>query len=115
MKKKPFVNQALNDLETYSLASSMITIYCGLFFISDKAGEVIMDAKSQLILSEEVKLLFFVVIVTVNILYLIFWLYKVYQEMKLIIILKFSKVYLVFCLCFNNQKLEKIKKQAQQT
>jgi hypothetical protein len=33
--KKPFVSIALNDLETYSLASSMITIYCGIFYISD--------------------------------------------------------------------------------
>jgi hypothetical protein len=34
-KKKPFGNIALNDLEVYSLVASMITIYCGVFFISD--------------------------------------------------------------------------------
>ena len=34
-KKKPFASLALNDLETYSLASSMVTIYCGIFYISN--------------------------------------------------------------------------------
>ena len=37
-KKKPFVSLSLNDLETYSLASSMITIYFGIFYISDTSG-----------------------------------------------------------------------------
>ena len=35
-KKEPFSTKTLNMLETYSLASSMITIYCGIFFISDQ-------------------------------------------------------------------------------
>jgi hypothetical protein len=34
-KKKPFQTKALNDLETLSLSTSMITIYCGLFYVSD--------------------------------------------------------------------------------
>lgn len=35
MKKQPYQTTVLNDLETLSLITSMITIYCGLFFISD--------------------------------------------------------------------------------
>ena len=27
---------ALNDLETLSLITSMVTVYCGLFFIANK-------------------------------------------------------------------------------
>lgn len=38
MKKKPFILVALNDLETVSLITSMIIIYCGIFFISDMSG-----------------------------------------------------------------------------
>lgn len=34
-KRKPFSTMILNDLETLSLITSMVTIYCGLFFISD--------------------------------------------------------------------------------
>ena len=43
--KKPFSILALNDLETISLVTSMITIYCGIFYLSDISGEdVVADA-----------------------------------------------------------------------
>ena len=29
---------ALNDLETASLTTSMVTIYCGIFYLSDMSG-----------------------------------------------------------------------------
>ena len=35
LKKKPFIQDALNNLETASLIASSITIYFGLYFISD--------------------------------------------------------------------------------
>ena len=35
LKKKPFVSLTLNDLETISLLTSAISIYCGVFFITD--------------------------------------------------------------------------------
>jgi len=35
MNKKPFQTEALNNLETVSLVVSMITIFCGIFFIFD--------------------------------------------------------------------------------
>mmetsp|Transcript_28796 Transcript_28796/g.21454 ORF Transcript_28796/g.21454 Transcript_28796/m.21454 type:complete len:94 (-) Transcript_28796:73-354(-) len=82
-KKKPFVNLALNDLETFSLSASMITIYCGLFFISDTKGSITDDSTiAQLILSEQVKMVFFSIIVFVNLVFFIYWGYKMYQEMK---------------------------------
>ena len=35
IKLRPFSTLALNDMETMSLIAGMITIYCGLFYISD--------------------------------------------------------------------------------
>ena len=35
LKKEPFLHVALNDIETTSLVTSMITVYCGLYYISD--------------------------------------------------------------------------------
>jgi hypothetical protein len=35
IKLMPFSFQALNDMEMISIITSMLTIYCGLFFISD--------------------------------------------------------------------------------
>ena len=43
LKKKPYVSLALNDLETFSLITSAVSIYCGIFFITDIPAE---DLKS---------------------------------------------------------------------
>ncbi|CDW78087.1 UNKNOWN [Stylonychia lemnae] len=34
--KRPFLNRGLNDVEQISLTTTMITIYCGLFFLTSK-------------------------------------------------------------------------------
>mmetsp|Transcript_34088 Transcript_34088/g.33275 ORF Transcript_34088/g.33275 Transcript_34088/m.33275 type:complete len:116 (+) Transcript_34088:1-348(+) len=77
-KKKPFVNLALNDLETYSLAASMLTIYCGLFYISDTKSMNFNASTPQLILSEQIKLFFFFVIVGINLFFFCYWAFKMY-------------------------------------
>jgi hypothetical protein len=33
---RPFAERALNDIEALSLATQIVTIYCGIFFISAK-------------------------------------------------------------------------------
>lgn len=35
IKKKPYLAMSLNDLETISLLTSSLSIFCGIFFISD--------------------------------------------------------------------------------
>ena len=35
LKMRPFTLNQLNDLETFSIITQIITLYCGLFFISD--------------------------------------------------------------------------------
>lgn len=35
LRREPFAQLVLNDLETLSLITSMVTIYCGIFYISD--------------------------------------------------------------------------------
>mmetsp|Transcript_30031 Transcript_30031/g.29279 ORF Transcript_30031/g.29279 Transcript_30031/m.29279 type:complete len:90 (-) Transcript_30031:1577-1846(-) len=78
-KKKPFVSLALNELETYSLASSMITIYCGIFFISDTRETIdVNDNETHLTLSERAKLFFFIIIVIVNIIFFLIWSVRMY-------------------------------------
>ena len=41
LKKRPFATTDLNDLETLSLLSSLVTIYCGIFFLSNMKQSVI--------------------------------------------------------------------------
>lgn len=33
--KQPYINALLNNLEQLSLLSSLLTVYCGLFYIAD--------------------------------------------------------------------------------
>ena len=50
LKAQPFSTIELNDLETLSLISSLITIYCGLFFLSNTKQSLIdtdPDLKSK--------------------------------------------------------------------
>jgi len=37
--KRPFINRSLNELENMSLISAMVTVYCGVFFLSAKDPE----------------------------------------------------------------------------
>lgn len=39
-QRRPYSGRALNDLESMSLASQVVTIYCGIFFISGKNEEI---------------------------------------------------------------------------
>lgn len=109
-KKKPFSTIALNDLETLSLVTSMITVYCGLFFISDKPEEWIKNnpdySNSAIHLDNDTKLFFFAVIVFVNLIFFTYWSYKMYQEIKAKFRSKLPKIYLAMCLCFNSRKLQ---------
>ena len=75
-KKKPFSTQVLNDLETMSLGTSMITIYCGFYFLSDIPESFIKDnpdVKAGLVLGEPIKLVFFSSIVIANIFFFFYW------------------------------------------
>jgi len=43
LKKAPFMTVVLNDLETLSMVTSMVTVYCGLFYISNTPQKYIDD------------------------------------------------------------------------
>jgi hypothetical protein len=80
LKKKPYVAMALNDLETFSLITSAISIYCGIFFISDVPAKDMKDVpqsvKGIINLSEGMRLFFFMVIMIANVVFFGFWMYK---------------------------------------
>jgi hypothetical protein len=83
LKKKPFSTIALNDLETLSLVTSMASIYCGLFFISEMPADYVKvnpDATNALVLSDGIKLVFFFIIVISNCIFFLYWSIKMYQE-----------------------------------
>jgi hypothetical protein len=46
MKVRPFGVDTLNDLETLSVITQIITIYCGIFFLSD-VSSALADSSSM--------------------------------------------------------------------
>ncbi|CAG9322000.1 unnamed protein product [Blepharisma stoltei] len=62
-KIKPYNGDDLNRLETVSIASSAITIYCGMYYLSES-------------LDQFTEMLFFIVIISVNAYFVIYWIIK---------------------------------------
>eukprot|EP00347_Sterkiella_histriomuscorum_P007237 403349735 len=110
-KKYPFATLPLNDLETLSLITSMITVYCGLFFVSNtKQSQIDSDPELKskaLQLSESTQIFFFVVIVVSNIIFFTYWGFKMFQELKQKLMKKMPKLYLFFCACQNEMSFKK--------
>jgi hypothetical protein len=80
LKKKPYLSMSLNDLETISLITSSLSIYCGIFFITDIPSKDLPNlptsVKSGVTLSEAMKFLFFVIIMVANLAFFGYWFYK---------------------------------------
>lgn len=106
---------SLNDLETISLLTSTLSIYCGVFFIADIPSKDVPDlptsVKSVLSLSDEMRFLFFLIIMVSNLIFFGYWVYKMLQEVRNTILKKMEKLYLYLFLCGDKYKLEKLKNQ----
>ena len=62
IKLRPFSMVQLNDMENLSLITSIISIYCGIFYLSDKGNETTIE-DGELILSSGTKAIMFLMIV----------------------------------------------------
>ena len=113
LKKKPYVSMALNDLETLSLITSAVSIYCGIFFITDIPDKdfkkIPESVKGVINLSETTRTVFFLIIMFSNAGFFGYWVYKMLQEVKNTLIKKFEKIYLLLCLCNDRVKLDRMK------
>eukprot|EP00347_Sterkiella_histriomuscorum_P009503 403340963 len=115
LKAQPFSTIELNDLETLSLISSLITIYCGLFFLSNTKQSLIdtdPDLKSKALqLDNQTFLFLFAMIVLSNFMFFIYWAIKMLQEIRLKLIQKVPKLYLIIFACNNKQSFAKVQEQ----
>ncbi|CDW88757.1 UNKNOWN [Stylonychia lemnae] len=108
-KLNPFINITLNQLESLSLLTSMLTIYCGLYFIANIHQDWLKnepELKNFLILSEDEKMFFFSVILISNLLFFIHWLSKMFKELQFNLMIKLPKLYLFFCMFNDSQKFK---------
>jgi hypothetical protein len=81
LKKKPYLSMSLNDLETISLITSTCSIFCGIFFISDIPAKDLPNlpnsVKGGITLSEEMKLVFFAIIMISNLAFFGYWFFNI--------------------------------------
>ena len=98
-------------MEILSLLTSMLSIYCGLFFISDVSSRSSDQEKQEgeMVLNEHTKIFFFAVILISNLCFFLYWGIMMYLEIKNMLRSKFSKLYLFCCLCGNMRRLDKEK------
>lgn len=124
LKKKPYASDNLNNTEALSIMASALTIYCGIFFILDlntvdvsnssadssteTVGGMIYLNYNHLIvyLSNETKAIFFLIIITSHLLFLVYWTIENGKELNLYLLSKYSTCYLKVVLCGNQRKLE---------
>ncbi len=67
MKTRPFTHKILNIMEARGILAANVTIYCGLFYLTNK-------------IDEATKYFFFKVIVAVNFYFISYWLYHLTYE-----------------------------------
>jgi hypothetical protein len=71
-KTRPYTHPDLNELETRGLLVATVTIYCGLYYLTDD-------------IDQTTKLVLFTVIIVANALFLIFWLVKIFEAFLLVL------------------------------
>eukprot|EP00347_Sterkiella_histriomuscorum_P017498 403349122 len=119
MKFRPFIINSLNDLETLSITTQIITIYCGIYYISDvtntlNSAKSLSTAtkdsilKSGMMLTTTTKYVLFLLIVFANVLFFVFWGYKIQIDIVRMIIKKFPKIYIFFFMCNDNERFQEM-------
>lgn len=85
-RKRPFTIDYIFDLEIISLSASIISVYCGLFYIADTSqiGISSTDRSSDVTftLSQSFKNFLFTAIILVNLLFFAYWLFRVVTDME---------------------------------
>ena len=77
MRTRPFTHKILNIMEARGILAATVTIYCGLFYLTNA-------------LDEATKYFFFIAIVAVNFYFISYWLYHLTKTGWLIITKKFG-------------------------
>ena len=105
-RKRPFITEPLFDLEAMSIATAMITVYCGLFYLSDTSslGFSFADRVSDVTfdLGPGTKRFLLAAIILINCIFLAYWLWRVISEMEALrgfILKRYPTFYLALYAC----------------
>ena len=87
---------------------SLLTIYCGIFFLAAKDAHALdFDKNCDFALNATGQLVLFGVILLANVAFAAIWIVKLYFLMRAMFRDKMPKVYACVCLCCRLDKLEK--------
>ena len=105
LKKKPFFLVSLNDLESLSLVTSILSIYCGIFFIANVPAKFQSDIPAEVVgtieLTNGADLFFFFVILAANLVFFFYCVFQLLNEIRVMILKKYAKIYICLFLCFD--------------
>jgi hypothetical protein len=109
---KPFMSRRLNQIEAVSIIALVISIYCGIFFVTDKDNnKTAKENNNDYALSDSEKLILFLLFLFSNLTFLIYWGVSYCLEARKYFRLKFPKFYYIICLCGNVKAIETEKRK----
>ena len=80
---RPFAERTLNEIEDISLAVQIITIYCGLFFISNvDSNSTTYNPNTDFVMTPQSQMIFFFTIIVVNLIFIFMWIFKFVMTLK---------------------------------
>jgi hypothetical protein len=109
---KPFMTTSLNNLETMSILALTLTIFAGIFFVTDSSNNpTSIRTRNEFELSSFEKLLLFLLFIFSNILFFLWWGALYAMEARRFMRVKYPKAYHMLCLCGNPNAVEREKQQ----
>lgn len=105
--KRPYINRALNDLESTSLTAAIITFYTGIVFATARdPTSVSYDENTDFYITDFYQYFLFVIIIFSNLSFFLMWISQFYNMLKITFRRRYPKVYLYLFLCGRIDKLE---------
>ncbi|TNV88134.1 hypothetical protein FGO68_gene5028 [Halteria grandinella] len=102
---QPYSKPYMNRLEILSLLTQAVSVYFGIYYISNSMTKSIQaQIDSKELLSEDSSLLIFVTIVFVNMAYFAYWLASFMKEFSTTMRVKYPRLYTAVCLCCKQWK-----------
>lgn len=107
--KQPFSFFRLNQLEVMSLLCSVVSVYMALFFMEDSSDDPdAVASRDVMVLSEEVKMSMFLIIVSVNVSFVLNLTVSIYIEIVNQIKKRLPSLYVSLWMCGNKTRFNRL-------
>ncbi len=104
LRVSPFLERNVNRLEVVSLLALVVTVYCGIFFLSARNPANFIHGK-DFALSDSHKWVLFLAIILSNGVFISLWIYRLLGHLRDKLLTRFPGCYRFFCLCCSHPRL----------